>query len=145
MLEWKQAELRDGPELAELRVAAMKSSLEAIGRFDPVRARQRFLSSFSPEETVKIESHRKTVGFYVVRNRKDHLWLDHLYIEPSFQGKGAGVAVIDKIKDMASHENLPIRLCALRESPSNDFYISQKFVFQFEEEWDLHYEWIPEF
>jgi hypothetical protein len=31
--------------LAELRISAMKESLENVGRFDPVKARNRFLAN----------------------------------------------------------------------------------------------------
>ena len=41
----------DGNRLAEIRAAAMKSSLEALGRFDEQRVRDRFLESFTPDES----------------------------------------------------------------------------------------------
>jgi hypothetical protein len=41
----------DFEDLLALRVAAMKESLSRIGRFDPLRARERFQSGFSPENT----------------------------------------------------------------------------------------------
>jgi hypothetical protein len=41
--------------LAELRIAAMRPSLEAVGRFDPDRARSRFLNNFCREATRKVE------------------------------------------------------------------------------------------
>ena len=57
----------DAEDLASLRVEAMRESLERIGRFDPVRARQRFLSSFLAEHTRAIVLEGQTVGFFVVR------------------------------------------------------------------------------
>ncbi len=36
------ASARDADRLADIRVEAMRMSLEALGRFDPVRARARF-------------------------------------------------------------------------------------------------------
>jgi len=41
----------DFEELAGLRIAAMRESLERMGRFDPERARERLRSSFVPERT----------------------------------------------------------------------------------------------
>ena len=52
---WVAATTTQGESLAEIRVQAMRESLERIGRFDPQRARDRFLSSFSPECTTVIE------------------------------------------------------------------------------------------
>jgi hypothetical protein len=42
-LRFSTANAADGQALADLRVDAMRESLERIGRFDPVRARERFL------------------------------------------------------------------------------------------------------
>jgi len=41
----------DAELLAQIRVEAMRPSLEAVSRFDPERARNRFLSSFQPLDT----------------------------------------------------------------------------------------------
>ncbi len=38
----------DAGTLVQMRIAAMKEGLERIGRFDPQRARVRFLSTFDP-------------------------------------------------------------------------------------------------
>jgi len=126
--------------LAELRVEAMKPSLKAVGRFDPARARSRFPESYSPADTYKIMSECLLVGFFFLRRRPDHIWLDHLYILPEQQGQGVGRAVLNRIKKVAMCEGLPIRLCALRDSEANQFYLSNGFVFQYEEEWDLFYQ-----
>lgn len=39
----------DATKLADLRVQAMRPSLMAAGRFDPARARDRFLSNYVPK------------------------------------------------------------------------------------------------
>ena len=44
----------DGVELACLRERAMRASLEAVGRYDPVRVKQRFLGTYNPDNTKKI-------------------------------------------------------------------------------------------
>ena len=46
-----RAEQADAEALVALRVLAMRESLERLGRFDPVRSRERFLSAFSPQHT----------------------------------------------------------------------------------------------
>ncbi|MEP0074002.1 MAG: hypothetical protein ABJE79_14995 [Marinomonas sp.] len=55
--------------MAEIRAAAMKPSLEALGRFDERRVRDRFLESFTPDETFQIVSDDEILGFFVVRNK----------------------------------------------------------------------------
>lgn len=42
---------QDAEDLANLRVAAMRPSLERLGRFDPQRAKDRLLANFVPECT----------------------------------------------------------------------------------------------
>ena len=41
----------DFDELASLRIAAMRESLERVGRFDPERARERLRATFDPMHT----------------------------------------------------------------------------------------------
>jgi hypothetical protein len=41
----------DAQMLADIRVESMRPSLEALNRFDPVRARDRFLSTFVENDT----------------------------------------------------------------------------------------------
>jgi hypothetical protein len=61
------AKPEEGNALAELRVEAMRESLERIGRFDPSRARERFLSGISPHGFVQVE-HSEFDNYYVRRN-----------------------------------------------------------------------------
>jgi hypothetical protein len=50
-ITFENAVASDAEALAAIRVEAMRESLERIGRFDPQRARERFLSAFSPTHT----------------------------------------------------------------------------------------------
>ncbi|MEX0320126.1 MAG: GNAT family N-acetyltransferase [Ruegeria sp.] len=131
----------DGKALAEIRVEAMRSSLEAIGRFDPVRARERFLASYDPADTQVVFLDDQIVGFYVVRRRSDHLYLDHLYIRPPHQGKGLGRKIVRTVQEEAREAGLPIRLMALKQSSANDFYRSCGFAFVTSDAFDNHYVW----
>ena len=76
--------------LAAIRVEAMRPSLEAIGRFDPERARNRFLETYNANDTQVVHVGGDLIGFYVVRKRPDHLYLDHLYIRPANRPGFAG-------------------------------------------------------
>src|SRR5881397_3294812 len=86
------AKTSDAEALVALRIEAMRESLERIGRFDPQRARERFLSGFSAEHTRQIHVGGELVGFFVVKPHEHGLLLDHLYIHPDHQGKGIGEA-----------------------------------------------------
>lgn len=130
----------DKDALARLRISAMQESLEAVGRFDPVRARARFVDGFDREATRKILIAGQLAGFYVVKENIDHLYLDHFYIAPAYQGKGIGASVLTSLVLSARERMLPLRLGALRGSRSNHFYQSHGFVPTHEDEWDIYYE-----
>lgn len=133
----------DAEHLAAIRVEAMRPSLEAVGRFDPERARDRLLASFRPDDTRVIRQDDQVAGFFVVRRQADHLYLDHLYLAPAFQGRGIGRYVIERLKTEARALALPIRLVALNGSPANAFYLSCGFVRGGADALDTRYEWLP--
>jgi len=132
-------ETSDADLLVNIRIAAMRESLERIGRFDPQRARERFLASFDPTLCHFIEVDAVRVGFCVVRPLPDLLHLDHLYLLPEYQAKGIGGAVMTLITVEADAKHLPIRLGALRGSKANSFYQRHGFEQVDEAEWDIYY------
>ena len=133
----------DGPALAELRVHAMRESLEAIGRFDPLRARERFLARFTPEDTQAILAGGERVGVVVIRHLPGHTLLDHLYILPDQQSRGIGAQVLQMLFALADRAGLPVREGALKGSRSNDFYQRHGFVLIESAEWDNYYQRPP--
>ena len=133
----------DPSSLAAIRVEAMRPSLEAIGRFDPERARKRFLETYDPHDTQVVRAGKDLIGFYVVRTRTDHLYLDHVYIRPTRQGGGLGRNIVRSVQKQAKEVGLPVRLMALRGSPANGFYISCGFVLEKSDDLDNYYTWEP--
>ena len=129
----------DADALADLRVAAMRDSLERVGRFDPIRARDRILSSFNPAFTRHIVVDGARVGFVVVRPVPDELLLDHLYIDPRYQGRGVGAAVLSRVFSEADLQCLDVRVGALKDSDANRFYARHGFEFVEQSDWDVYY------
>ncbi len=129
----------DADALVAMRIAAMRESLERIGRFDPQRARERFLAAFDPALCRFIEHDGARAGFVLVRPNDDHWLLDHLYIVPGHQGKGIGAAVLREIFAEADAQRMPVRVGALRGSASHRFYRRHGFVQTDEAEWDIYY------
>ncbi|QLI82708.1 GNAT family N-acetyltransferase [Chitinibacter fontanus] len=127
----------DFEELLAIRIAAMRESLERIGRFDPERARQRLRANFEPIASRKILVANQVVGFYALREEEQGYALDHLYLLPQWQGQGIGSAVLTHIQQQCPSR--PIRLVALRESDSNRFYQRHGFIAVTESEWDIDY------
>ena len=129
----------DFEDLLLLRIEAMRDSLERIGRFDPVRARERFRFSFSAAHTRHIFADDKWVGFVAVKPIEEGLLLDHLYIRPAFQNRGIGARVLEQVFAQADSAGQALRVGALRESDSNRFYLRHGFVKINEDEWDIYY------
>lgn len=129
----------DLEHLVALRIDAMRPSLERIGRFDPVRARERFQATYDTALTRHIVLDGERIGFVVVRQETSELLLDHLYIAPGYQGRGLGAAVLSHVFEQADRCGLPVRVGALRESASNRFYLQHGFQQTGESEWDIYY------
>ena len=125
--------------LVALRIAAMRESLERIGRFDPQRARERFAAGFEPERTRHIVVDGARVGFVVVKPKADALLLDHLYLLPAVQGRGIGRTVLAEVFAQADAQKLPVRVGALRDSDANRFYQRHGFTRVEQTEFDNHY------
>lgn len=126
-----------------LRIAAMRESLERVGRFDVERARERLRKSFYPEATQFILRDAEKIGFYTFRPVEDGFRLDHLYVHPTQQSRGVGSTVIRQLIATADEKRCSIRLGALRESASNGFYRRHGFQTESEDAWDIYYVWLP--
>lgn len=125
--------------LVTIRIEAMRESLERIGRFDPVRARERFAAGFLPAHTRHVVLGGERVGFIVVKPDADALLLDHLYVRPGSQGRGIGAAVLALVFAEADARSLPLRVGALRGSASNRFYRRHGFLLVGQGEFDTYY------
>ena len=118
----------------------MRESLEHLGRFDPQRARLRFLAGFDPAHTRHLRVDGERAGFVVLRpNGQDELLLDHLYVLPHQQGRGVGAAVLREVFAQADASASRVRVGALRESAANRFYARHGFVLVERGEWDNYY------
>lgn len=129
----------DFEALLALRMAAMRESLERVGRFDPQRARERLSRGYLPAYTRHILKQGELVGFVVVVPRENDWLLDHLYIHPSAQGLGVGSWVLTQVLAEADAQRKAVSVTALKHSDANRFYLRHGFVLQAEGEWDLYY------
>jgi GNAT superfamily N-acetyltransferase len=117
----------------------MRESLERVGRFDPVRARERLRAGFAPRDTRHIVVMGERVGVVVVRPRTDDLLLDHLYVRPAWQGRSIGSAVLARVLAEAYAAARSVRVGALRDSASNRFYVRHGFELVEHTELDNYY------
>jgi GNAT superfamily N-acetyltransferase len=131
----------DFGRLFELRLAAMRESLERIARFDRQRAFERFGSTFRPEHTrLIISADGQLMGCVALGPSEGALLLEHFYIFPEWQNKGLGDAVLLHLLDEADSAGLPVRLDVLRQSDAARLYVRHGFVETHRGEWDVYYE-----
>ncbi|MFJ2542512.1 GNAT family N-acetyltransferase [Microbacterium sp. NPDC087589] len=122
--------------MAELRAVVMRPDLERLGRYDPVRVRQRFLDAFVPENTRVIVVDGEDVGLVAVRHERDALWIEHFYLAPESQGRGIGAAVLAHL--LADGDGTrPFRLNVLQSSPARRLYERHGFVLESEDAVDV--------
>ncbi|GAP36949.1 GNAT family N-acetyltransferase [Piscinibacter sakaiensis] len=129
----------DFEALLALRMAAMRESLDRVGRFDPQRARERLSRGYLPAYTRHIRLDGELVGFVVVVPREKDWLIDHLYVHPSAQGEGVGSWVMERVLRDADAQHKAVSVTALKHSAANRFYLRHGFVLQAEGEWDLYY------
>ncbi|MGJ0389274.1 GNAT family N-acetyltransferase [Microbacterium sp. CGR1] len=122
--------------MAELRAIVMRPDLERLGRYDPVRVRQRFLDAFAPENTRVIVVDGEDVGLIAVRTETDAVWIEHFYLAPGSQGRGLGSAVLAEVLS-EQRSLLPFRLNVLQGSPARRLYERHGFVLESEDAVDV--------
>ncbi len=113
--------------LADIRQEAMKEEWVANGLHDHAAYRKKFKQTFDPAFTRKIVLHGKTVGFYVLWEPDDYLYLERLYLQPKVQSCGIGSRVLGILKHKAEELGKPIRLETFPESRVNAFYLRNGF------------------
>lgn len=126
----------DAAWIAELRAVVMRPDLERLGRFDPVRVRERFLNGFQPEHTYIIHSDGVDAGVIAVRPEPDARWIEHFYVAPAHQGRGLGGAVLRHVME-ASVDERPFRLNVLQGSAARPLYARHGFILESEDPVDV--------
>lgn len=106
----------DLEDLVAIRLEAMRESLERLGRFNPGRARERFLGGFDANSTRRIEVSGNLVGFVVIKDLQGELLLDHLYVIPRAQGAGIGSEVLLRFSERLMRSGVPSRLVLSRKA-----------------------------
>lgn len=131
----------DFEPLLVLRMATMRESLERLGRFNAVRARERFRQTFRPADTRRIVVGGQPTGCVAFWPEAEHaMRVEHFYIDAAYQRHGLGGSVLAALFASAPASTAVFRVGALRESDANRFYRRQGFVAVSETEFDIAYE-----
>ncbi|UVJ39280.1 GNAT family N-acetyltransferase [Arthrobacter sp. CJ23] len=126
----------DAAWIAELRAVVMRPDLERLGRWDPVRVRERFLASFQPEHSLVIVVDGRDAGLIAARPEEDATWIEHFYLGPEFQGRGIGAAALRHAM-ATTQDGRPFRLNVLQGSAARRLYERHGFVLESEDPVDV--------
>jgi len=145
MLSLGSVAAEDFESMADLRAEALRDSLERLGRFDPVRVRERLRSAFEPAYMRHILVNGERAGYLTLipHAGSGSLRLHHLYVRPAHQGQGVGAWALEWVKAQGRASGKDITLGALRSSDANRFYLRHGFQLIEEQEFDLEYRWSP--
>jgi GNAT superfamily N-acetyltransferase len=117
----------DAQWIADLRARVLRPDLERLGRFDPDRVRQRFLSAFDPVVTQVVLVGGREAGSIAVRPDEGSVWIEHFYLGADCQGRGIGSRVLQRELD-AGQGDRPFRLNVLQGSRAQALYERHGFV-----------------
>lgn len=124
--------------LAELRATVLRSDLERLGRYDPVRVRRRLRDSFSPARTSIVLVDGLLAGSITVRPGADgRQVLEHFYLQPRLQGRGLGSAVLKTVLERTDSRDQTVVLDVLRGSAARRLYERHGFVVESEDAVDV--------
>ena len=132
----REAGAHDDQWIAELRAVVLRPDLERLGRFDPVRVRQRFLTAFEPASTRVVLVDGLAAGSITVRADEESLWIEHFYLRPELQGRGIGSAVL-KSQLASGPAGRLFRLNVLQGSRAQALYERHGFVVEREDAVDV--------
>lgn len=131
----------DLARLTDLRLAAMRESLERIDRFREERARAWMARTYRPADTRLLLADGDLAGcvaFYEVE--PGVMGLEHFYIYPRHQGRGLGSAVLAELLAEADAQHAAVRLTVVRESDVIRLYERNGFVVTGRDDIDVYYE-----
>ncbi|OFI36747.1 GNAT family N-acetyltransferase [Arthrobacter sp. SW1] len=140
MPSFRPARHDDAGWIAELRAVVMRPDLERLGRWDPVRVRERFLNGFRPEHSLVIVVDGRDAGLIAARPEPDAVWIEHFYLAPEFQGRGIGAAALRHVMSApqdGAQKDRPFRLNVLQGSAARRLYERHGFVLESEDPVDV--------
>jgi len=125
----RPAKRSDAGYLLDLEEACMRAYAEALwGSWRPADTIETL--DLSGHEIIELEG--QPCGCVAVSWRSDHLFIEKLYIAPSYQGRGIGAFALRTKTDIAAERGLPTKLSVLTTNPADRFYKREGFTLEAE-------------
>lgn len=136
--------------LFDLRIAAMRESLERLGIFNLDNARKRFFGQFDPQYMQHIcadledgQGPQRAGLLTVIPYHDGRLKLQHLYLLPAYQNRRIGDWAMQQVQSQARRDGRAVWLEVLNQSDVIRFYERHGFVQTGGDPIDLLYQWSP--
>ena len=123
----RQASEADKEWTWSLFKSLLKDSINRQWGWDEAYQLKSFDENLPIREFFVITLDTQDVGTYSFVEEIDHIHLKMILVDPMFQNKGVGTAVISKLKEIAAKKSLPIRLGVIKANPVVEFYTGQGF------------------
>ncbi len=82
-----------------------------------------FRNHFNPKDAKMIIKHKRRIGYYVVKIKKNIHHIDNIQISASMRGKGIGAHVLNRIEKQAlKSKRQCIQLTVFKENPARKLY-----------------------
>ena len=140
----------DFESLFDLRIAAMRESLERLGVFNLDNARKRFQRQFDPQYMQHIcvdegdgQGPQRAGLLTVVPYPDGRTKLQHLYLLPAYQNRKIGDWAMQQVQSAARRDGKTVWLEVLNQSDAIRFYERHGFVQTGGDPIDLVYQWVP--
>lgn len=122
-LEKRKADESDTDFARKIHHAAYHDVVvKQFGNFDEKKQDDFFAKSWQPSKSEIILVDGKDAGYCSIERFSDHIFVEQLAIDPTYQGKGIGTQVLQEVMEEAKAKNLPIKLQVLKENMAQNLY-----------------------
>ncbi len=129
--------------LFQLFRTTMQDFIDRAWGWEELLQREGFATTLPAREFQIVIANEAPVASYHLTPKSDHLLLDMIMVEPSYQGRGYGALMMAAIKKQARTQQLPVRLSVLQTNPAIGFHTHQGFVEYSRDKHSLQMHWIP--
>ena len=123
-----QAKASDLEVTYQILCNSLKPYLEKLWDWDEVHQRKIHKRKFKPSKTSLIKFHEQIVGFMVVSEKDQEVYIENLLIDQSFQNLGIGTEVMQRLIRKSNSEKKAIRLQVFKiNTKAQKFYQNLEF------------------
>jgi ribosomal protein S18 acetylase RimI-like enzyme len=113
-LDTRPATEDDREVVYRTKCAAMRPYVEATWGWDEEEQRRLHARRFKPHETEILLGDGEPIGALHVVRKPEEIVLLSVHLQPAWQSRGFGTAVLERLMEEAARRGVPIRLRVLR-------------------------------